>query len=124
MTDSKLLDSSVWLAYFTEGDCKEYIESSTILLLSAVSIFEIQKKLIQSKLPKEHIMKCMEFVKKKSIVIPVTTEIAESTISIALENHMPVIDSIIYATGILNHADVITLDNDFRGLKHAIVLTK
>ena len=45
MTDSRLLDSSVWLDYLFNGNHKEIIESKEILLLSVLSIFEIKRRL-------------------------------------------------------------------------------
>ena len=49
MTDSKLLDSSAWLEFVINGAYKEIIESDIILFTSALSIFEIKKKLINKK---------------------------------------------------------------------------
>ena len=51
MTDSKLLNSSVWLAYFyaENNEIKSIVESSIILLTSSISLFEVKNKLIRDK---------------------------------------------------------------------------
>ena len=122
MKDSKLIDSSVWLAYLFNGKCTEVIDSEEILLLSTLSLFEIKKKLAKSKVESSKIIKSMEFIKKRSLVVPVSSEIAEKAVDFSLENGLPIIDSLIYATSILNNTTLITLDNDFRGLKNVVIL--
>ena len=122
MNDSKLIDSSVWIAYFFNGKCTEFIDSEEILLLSTLSLFEIKKKLAKSKIEGSKIMKSMEFIKKRSLVVPVSGHIAEKAVDLSLDNGLPIIDSVIYATSVLNNATLITLDNDFRGLKNVIIV--
>ena len=50
MTGSRLLDSSVWLAYLFNGAYSDVIDSEEVHLLSSLSLFEIKKKLIKSKI--------------------------------------------------------------------------
>ena len=121
-TDSKLIDSSVWLAYLFNGSYKDIIESSEVLLLSALSLFEIKKKLIKSKIDNSKIVRSTDFIKKRSLVLPVNEEITEAAVDIAIDNNLPLVDSMIYATAMLNNSVLITLDNDFRGLKNTILL--
>ena len=122
MTDSKLVDSSVWIDYLFNGSCKEIIDSHEMLLLSALSLFEIKKKLIKNKIEENKIKTSMEFIRKKSLVIELNGEIAEKAAEVSIKHELPIIDSLIYTTAILHHADLITLDNDFRGLKDVLVL--
>ena len=122
MTGSKLLDSSVWLAYLFNGAYSDVIDSEEVHLLSSLSLFEIKKKLIKSKIESGKIRKSMEFVRKRSLVIPVSEDIAEKAVDISFENGLSIIDSLIYTTSIIQGASLMTLDNDFRGLKNTIVL--
>ena len=117
-TDSKLIDSSVWLAYLFNGSHSDVIDSNEILLLSVLSLFEIKKKLVKSRVENNKIARSMEFVRKRSLIIPVSEEITEKALEYSLENDLSVIDSIIYATAVLNDSVLITLDNDFRGLEN------
>ena len=121
MKDSKLVDSSVWIAYFFNGMHKEIIDSDEMLLLSVLSLFEIRKSLSKNKIAEDKIKKSMEFVKRRSLIIEVNTEIAEKAVDFSLENGLPIIDSIIYATSVMNESILVTLDNDFRGLKGVVL---
>ena len=121
-TDSKLIDSSVWLAYLFNGEYKDIIESNEVLMLSSLSLFEIKKKLAKSKIDSGKIARSMDFIKKKSLVVPVNEEIAEAAVDISLNNNLPLVDSMIYAAAMLNNSTLVTLDNDFRGLKNTTLL--
>jgi len=121
-TDSKLIDSSVWLAYLFNGVYSDIIESDEMLLLSVMSLFEIHRKLAKIKIDSNKISRSMEFIKKRSLVIEVSTEISEKAVDFSSEFKLSTIDSIIYATSILSDATLVTLDNDFRGLKSVVVL--
>lgn len=123
MTDSKLIDSSVWIAYLCDGTYKETIEAEEeIVLLSVLSLYEIEKKLRKEKIEDNKILRSMEFIKKKSLLMPVTKEIAEKAVSLALQYNLPAVDCLIYTTALLNNAFLITLDNDFRGLPNVMIL--
>jgi len=120
--DSKLIDSSVWLAYLFNNSYPDIIESNEMLLLSVLSLFEIKKKLAKSKIETGKIIKSMEFIKKRSLIIPVSEEICEKAVSLSLEEDLSIVDSVIYATSILNESTLLTLDNDFRGLDNVDLL--
>ena len=122
MADSKLLDSTTWVDYLIKKTHTEIIDSEEKLFLSVLSIFEIKKKLIKDKLPKEDIKKSIKFLKEKSIILPVTEKIAERAAEIANEKDMPMADSIIYVTSLFNNSKLLTLDNDFRGLENVEIL--
>ena len=122
MKDSKLIDSSVWIVYLFNGRYCEVIDSNDILLLSTLSLFEIKKKLVKSKVEENKIIKSIEFIKKRSLLVPVTIEIAEKAVDFSLDNKLPIIDALIYTTSVANESTLITIDNDFRGLKNVIVL--
>lgn len=122
MADSKLLDSTTWVDYLIKKTHTEIIDSEEKLFLSVLSIFEIKKKLIKDKLPKEDIKKSIKFLKEKSIILPVTEKIAERAAEIANEKDMTMADSIIYVTSLFNNSKLLTLDNDFRGLENVEIL--
>lgn len=123
MTDSKLIDSSVWLAYLFNGQSADLIDSEEILLLSSLSLFEIKKKLKKSGMSLLKMSRSMEFIKKRSLVLPVTSEIAEQAIEVAVTRSLPAVDALIYTTSQVNQATLFTYDNDFRGLKDVVICT-
>ena len=124
MTDFELLDSSVWLDYFHNQGYKEIIESDKIILTSSLSLFEIKKKLIGDKEKIEKIKKSLDFIKIRSIIKDLNSDIAEKAAEISSEKKLPSADSIIYTTALLNNAILITFDNDFRNLNNARVLER
>ncbi|MEK6894537.1 MAG: PIN domain-containing protein [Nanoarchaeota archaeon] len=122
MTESKLIDSSVWIDYLVNGNHKEIIELEEIFLLSSISLFEIKKKLLRLNYKKEDISISLSSIKEKSNILQVTKEIAETAAEISFEKNMGAVDSIIYETALKNNAKLISLDNDFRGLKNTQIL--
>lgn len=122
MTDSKLLDSSIWIAFVIKKIHLSLIESNDKLYLSILSLFEIKNRLLKDKIPPQDIIKTIEFIKKRSIILPVTINIAEKAAELSANEQIPAIDSLIYTTSLFNNSQFITMDNDFRNLKDAIVL--
>lgn len=124
MIDSKLFDTSVWIAYFFEEKCIDEIEKSDHPFVSCLTLFEIKNKLLKRKINKEEINSTLSYIKEKSIILPLTKEIAEGAADIAFEKNIPAMDSLIYLTAIANKSILITLDNDFRNLAKTIILDK
>lgn len=123
-TGSKLLDSTILVDYFIDGTYKEIIEGDDILLASVLSLFELKKKLIEKKVPYEVLESKVKFVKERIITLAVDDTIAEQAALLSVKHNLPAIDSIIYATALGNNAELLTLDNDFRGLPKAVVFEK
>ena len=122
MVDSKLLDSSIWISYLFEGKYIKEIESDKQLFLSILSLFEIKVKLMKKKIKEEVVNENMDFIKKKSMILQLSEGIAEKAAEISAKSKLPSFDAIIYTTALLNNIELITSDNDFRGLKGAVVL--
>src|SRR3989344_1072345 len=102
MSEYKLLDSSVWIAYLFEGMFKELIENEDKLFLSALSLFEIKRKLLKKKIKKADLQDKINFIKKRSIVLSIDGKITEKASELSAEKELPAIDSLIYATSFLN----------------------
>ena len=62
------------------------------------------------------IKKCIHFIKRRSLIIDLTQEIAEMAAEIAIKHRLPAADAIIYTSAMINKSELITADNDFRGL--------
>lgn len=122
MIDSRLIDSSIWIAYLFEGKYIKEVESDKKLFLSILSLFEIKTKLMKKKIKEKEVLEKINFIKKKSTILQLSEEIAEKAAEISVEKNLPSIDSLIYSSALLNNIIVITSDNDFRGLKGAVVL--
>ena len=122
MKESKILDSSVWIAYLFDGKFEEQIESDEKLFLSALSLFEIKRKFIKKQIKEKDIESKIDFIKKRSIVFPIDAKIAERASELSAEKNLPSMDALIYATSLVNKLKLITLDNDFRGLSDVEIL--
>ena len=53
VTDFKLIDSSVWIAYFLTSSFKELLEGDEMFFLSVLSLFEVKGILIKKNVPLE-----------------------------------------------------------------------
>ena len=122
MTDSKLMDSSVWIAYLVDSSFSEVFESDEILFLSVLSLFEIKKILTKQKIAPEQITKSIDAIKKRSFLINVDVNISELAAEISSRNKLPAFDALIYASTLKNNAELVTLDNDFRNLERVRIL--
>lgn len=116
MTGFNLIDSSLWIDYLVNGNFKEIIEKEEKLLLATISLIEIRKKLSKLKIPGKEINNKVDYIKKQSIIISLDEKVAEKASEIVIEKGLPIADSIVYASAIINNAILLTLDNDFRGL--------
>jgi len=122
VTASRLIDTSIWLDYFYRSKFKEIIDTSEILFVSILSVFEIRRKLYKDKIDPDKAATIMEFLQKKSLIQPISREIAEAATKISFYHGIPATDSLIYATAQHHQAELITRDNDFRGLENATIL--
>ena len=77
---------------------------------------------MKGNLDKIKIDNSIDFVKKKSLIVPLDAEIAEKAVELSIESDMPAIDSLIYATSLVKNAVLVTLDNDFRGLQKVLLM--
>ena len=122
MTGYKLLDSSVWIAYFTKQMHFSLIESGRDIIISSLSFFEVGKKLLIDKIPRKVVQEHLKFMQTHASTIEVTFNIVEQAIEVSLNHNLAMADSIIYSSALLNKAELITLDNDFRGLPNTLIL--
>jgi len=122
VTAIKCLDSSAWLSYYF-GDSlfvKELVETGDCLIVtSSLTLFEIKKKLL--KLKKET-GPFLYLVKQRGTIIVPAIVIAEHAAQCAVENNLGAMDALIYASARLTFAELITRDNDFRGLEGVQVI--
>jgi len=120
--NSNILDSSVWISFIIENKNAELIESEDDILISTASLFEIKRKLIKDKVSSADIENTLKFIKKRCLIIPIDEKIADKAADISAQKNIPAMDSLIYATALLNNAALITLDNDFRGFDKVSIL--
>ena len=122
MTDSKCIDSSVWIDYLINEKNKETIEEVQGNITSVFSLIEVYTKLIKLKVPELEVKKKVNSIKTYSQIQEVTIEIAEKARAQVAKGVLHTADAIIYATAEHAQKQLITLDNDFRGLPNVQVI--
>lgn len=121
----KSIDASVIIGYLFEEKFKDVLESETDnFIISTITLFEIKKIMLERKMSINEVKEKIEFIKSISSSVIVSEEIAEKAAQLSFDKKIPAADSIIYATALINNAELITADNDFRGLPNVTVLDK
>ena len=125
-TEKYFLDSSVWLAYFLAAseEIKKIIDSNPVLFTSAISLFEIRKRLIKENLQNKKIAQACEFIKENTIIIDIDTEISEKAVAISIKDKLHTVDALIYTSAIVNNAILVTADKkDFSSLNNVKIFS-
>ncbi len=121
-----LVDSSGWLEFFTGGPLADkylsYLEKTEELIVSALVIYEVYKKIKKERTEEEAILAAAHIGKAKVVALDET--LAVSSADISLKHNLSMADAIIYATALQENAKLITSDRHFTGLKDVILLKK
>jgi len=110
-----IIDTYAWVSYF-EGNrrFKAEIEENELLYTPSIVLAELARVMKKKRVPKAKYNSILEFVRKKSLVLPLEEDTAIKAGELAQEEKLYVIDAIIYA-----HADedkaLLTGDEHFRG---------
>ena len=121
-----LVDSSGWIEYFTDGKNADFfaraIEKPSELILSSINIYEVYKKVLIEK--DEYSAQQIIGIMNLGRIISVDESIAMVAAKISYENKIPMADSIIYSTALMNNAIVWTQDEDFKKFKNVKYIKK
>ncbi len=121
-----IVDSSGWLAYLIDEKNANFfataIQDIDNLLVSPINIYEVYKKIVMK--VDENIAISSIALMKQAKVIDITEEIAFNAAKLSIEKNIPMADSIIYTTGILNNATIWTQDYDFINLPNVKFIKK
>jgi len=120
----KLIDSSAWIEYFREGSRASLIEKDLSpvhdLVVPTLVIFEVYRFLTKKIGMKEALFTITQLQKGQTLHL--NEEIALYAAELSLTHQLATADSIVYASALISNAELITLDNDFRGLPSCRVL--
>ena len=114
MADYYLADSCLWLDYLTGKGKKEFLDQEIPLALSALSLFEIAKKLKEFNFPFKKIQYILRYLQEYNLILNVDSAISIHAINFS--EKLGAIDALLYATASANELHFFTRDNDFRGL--------
>ncbi len=125
-----LIDSYAWIEYFMGSKAgekvKPIIEGLEEKLTPTICLAELYAKTLKVE-NKELAEKQRTFVKERSALVPLdeTIAIKSTETDVAVKKKIEgwgLADSIVYATGMLKEARIITGDAHFKNLKHVIFI--
>ncbi len=79
--------------------------------------------MLKDKIDPVKIGNLMAFLEKKSLIYLITKDISVSASELSVQHNLAAADALIYATSQQIGTELVTRDNDFRGLPRAIVLS-
>ncbi|NIU68559.1 MAG: type II toxin-antitoxin system VapC family toxin [Actinobacteria bacterium] len=119
-----LVDSSGWLEFFADGPLaaayEEHLLDPAEILTPTLVVHEVYKWLKRERSEEEALVAVAQL--DKTEVVPLTATIALTAADLALEHRLATADAVVYATGILHQAPVVTSDSDFEGLPGVVFL--
>jgi len=116
-----VVDSSAWLEYFADGPnaprFARAIEDTRNLAVPAICIAEIFRRLM-GLMGMEAAVRATAAMQRQGTVIELDASLARDAGRLGVELHIPMADSIVYATARALDGIVWTQDSDFEKLPH------
>lgn len=113
-----LVDSSGWLAYFTDGANSDFFAKAILgteeIVIPTIVFYEIFKKTLSDKGEESALQTIGQLHKYK--IVDLDEDLSLSAARISNEHKIPMADSIIYATAKKFGATIWTQDEDFKDL--------
>jgi predicted nucleic acid-binding protein len=113
-----IVDSSGWLEYFSGGANADLflppLQDESSLIVPVITIYEVFKVVLRESGENEALQSICAMQKGK--VVELSTSIAMHAAKLGLQHHLPMADSIIFATAKLYGCTVWTQDSDFKNL--------
>ena len=113
-----VVDSSAWLEYLAAGPNAAFfadaIENVAELVVPTISIYEVFKRIVQQRSENEALQ--VVAVMQQGWVSEMDSTVALSAARISIDHHLPMADSVMFATAKLNKATFWTQDAHFEGL--------
>ena len=118
-------DSSVWISYFF-GEHKlaaEMIEQEGSIFISALTLFEVKRRLMRDSSNKKLVEKQMTFMQNRSIIMQLGQDIAIKAAEVAKSEQLHMADALIYTAALERDARFFTADPDFKGKANVLFLS-
>tara|TARA_R110002124_G_C8962150_1_gene514179 strand:- start:2990 stop:3364 length:375 start_codon:yes stop_codon:yes gene_type:complete len=114
-----VLDSSLWISFFNDDKNASLVEECLTgkkqVLVPAICIYEIYK-IMNRKVSYKIATNAVAFMESFGAIIDIDYQISLIASKTNAEHKLPMADSLIYATGVLNNAEIWTQDSDFENL--------
>jgi len=122
----KVIDSSGWLEFFTDGPLAEryafLLNDLSQIITPTVVLYEVYKKIRRERGEEAALVVAAQL--QKTQLIPLNDTIALRAADLSLEHHLAMADAIIYATATLHDTLLITSDDDFELIPGVLFLQK
>lgn len=124
--DRLLLDTSAWIEILEDSPAASkllrLVESASEVVVPTIVLYELERALIRS--GDEDTSLIVEALLRKYRVIPLDERLASLAAQASVEHRLGTADSVILASAMTSQSDLVTFDNDFRGLPRCRVLPK
>ena len=113
-----VVDSSAWLEYLAAGPNAAFfadaIENTTQLVVPAISIYEVFKRIVQQRSENEALQ--VVAVMQQGRISEMDSTVAVSAARISIDHQLPMAGSVMLATARLNRATLWTQETHLEGL--------
>lgn len=120
-----LVDSWAWIEYFRGSKAglrvEENLKALDEIIISTINIAEVYRYMLAN-VTLTQAKEALQFILKRSFVIPVTIPIATMAAELRHEKKTGLGDSIVMATGRKHDAKILTGDPDFKNESNVIFL--
>lgn len=110
-----VVDSSGWLEYFADGPNAEAfakpIQATAKLIVPSLSLFEVFKRVMTQR--GEAVALEAVAMMRQGTVVPLDDVLALGAARLSVEQHLPMVDSVVLATARAHKATLWTQDADF-----------
>lgn len=117
-----LIDSSVWLEYFSGGPgskgIEKYFKPPHRIVLPSVVEYEVYKKIKLERGERMALLLLAQMERIAVSMIPIDQGLAVQAADISIQHKIPMADSMIYSAALNNGAIVITMDSHFKDLSN------
>ncbi|MBI4971907.1 MAG: type II toxin-antitoxin system VapC family toxin [Candidatus Omnitrophica bacterium] len=121
-----LIDSSGWLEFFTEGKLASlfapHFKDLKKIVTPTILFYEVYKTVKRQ--TTEELATVVVSQMAKTRVLPLTDITTFKAADVSLQHGLSMADSIIYASALLENADLVTSDSDLATLPHVIYYKK
>jgi predicted nucleic acid-binding protein len=122
----KLVDSCGWLEYLADtvnaDNFADAINDFDNLIVPTICITEVFKKVLKEKGENDALI--IAAMMKQGKVVNLDDNIALMSAKYGVEYNLPLVDSIVYATGKKFKAEILTQDSDFKDLSGVVFFNK
>ncbi len=122
----KVIDSSGWLEFFTDGPLAStyahHLKDLHDVVTPTIVLYEVYKVIKRQRSEEEALIAAAQMGKTQ--LVPLTDSIALTAADISLTHRIAMADSIVYATAMTEGATLFTSDSDLANLPEVHYLKK